>query len=91
MQRDDRIVIRWERTDVTRYKAVVPVEQFARLVGLDLDTVLALGLPSDAMDDGPLDLADELADVEDSGPNQATEVGYECQREDITVRLAKRD
>ena len=91
MKEDDRIVITWESTDVTKYRAVVTPEKLSELTGVPLAVILDLDDPSDVEStqdyiSGMLNLADELANVEDS----AREVFNDFTREDILMRLAKR-
>lgn len=86
MNNTDRIEITWESVEIIEWRAVVTVAQFAELIGADIEDVLAAESPSDAVDEfGDLDLADELANIEDGGTAVAT--SNEFTRESIETRV----
>lgn len=86
MKPDDQITIEWESVEVCGYRQTVSMEQFAALTGVPVAELLTYDDPSDVT--GPLDLADELATVEDEG--KATETLHEFTREGIITRVKRR-
>lgn len=87
MDANDKIKVSWTRIDTTAYSATMTVAEYAERIGMSVEELLTYARPSEARDDGTLDLADELANVEDAG--DAQEVSSDCQREDIRIRVKK--
>ena len=86
MKETDRIVIEWESTEVTKYRAAVSVDRFAELTGVPVADILAADDPEDVLPHAPLDLADELANIEDDGV--VAHVEWDTfNREDIRVNV----
>lgn len=77
----DRIVITWESVEVTEYRAVVTLDKYSELTGIPLVELLGQVKPNSY--DGPLDLADELANIEDD----ASVESESFTRESIHVRV----
>jgi len=91
MKEDDRIIISWESTDITKYLIKVTPEKLSELTGVPVAVILGLDDPSDVemLEEyvrGTMNLADELANVEDD----AGEEWNEFTREDIVISLARR-
>lgn len=88
MNADDMILVTWTRVDTTEYTATVSLGEYSALTGIGMSALLA----SDRLimpDAGPLNLADELASVEDDGRAYAAE--DDCQREGIRVSIKQDD
>ena len=85
MKEDDRIVITWDVIEVTHYKAVVTIDKLSELTGVPVAEVLTFDTPGEAHNVANLDLADELANIEDDHDTKI--VGGAFNREDITLRF----
>lgn len=88
MQADDKIKLSWTRVDVTKYTATVTVIEYAELIGMPVAALLEYDSADRAASNGKLNLADELASVEDAG--DADEGDAECEREDIYAVIKRK-
>jgi hypothetical protein len=85
MEANDRIVLTWESVEITEYRATVSVERYAELLGMTVPEVLSFETASQAANESTLDLADELANVEDN--DDPAVVGDTFTRESIEVNV----
>lgn len=84
---DDKIIVVWESVEITRYRKVMTLEEYATLTGVPVADLLTYDDPREVP--AVLDMADELASVEDSGEAGITSETF--TREDISTRLMRRD
>ena len=79
-----RFVLGWTSTTTEHHEAVVSAEQLATMLGTTVEAVLAGQTGGAIQDLGDRDLADGLADIEDSDTEVSLDGPY---REGITIEI----
>lgn len=88
MLADDKIVIVWESIETVRYRKVMTLEEYAEVTGVPVAELLTYDDPSGYGAWAVLNMADELASVEDSGEAGVTWESF--TREVVSTRLMRR-